>query len=433
MRAEIGILILLLLLPAAASGAGAPHPETLTLEQAVERALSYHPSLRSRKDAIEAAAQGRKSAEARRWLRADLTAQAERHSDPVAVLPIKGWGQFPEFSRDIYLWELRLSLPLYEGGRIAKEVKLKELETKVQESLLRQSTEDLIANVKQVFYQILYLQELLGAQEQIVGLLRRQKEEAELKYRLGRTARLDLLYMERALKEEEALKTATAENLALARRILAMLIGLEGDDFRLQGRLALQEELEMEEECRDCIDMRPDVAAAELKVHQAHTSLERAIREYLPSISLFSSYGRRAGSGLHYDEEVWTSGLRLDLNLFESGATRSRIRQARAQLSAAKEELRAVKLKARQEIASAASRIKAARAKLQQYMAAQQYAEEAYRVESVKYRTGAGAVTDLLSAQEAWLRARSALLRAYFDLRSAQVAYELAAGRIAGS
>ena len=405
---------------------------TLTLDEAIRMALEFHPALKSGRAAVEAAARSRRAVAAKRWLRADFAAQAERHSDPVAVLPIKGWGQFPDFSRDIYSWEVVFSLPVYEGGRISKEVRLKELDGALEESMLRQSADDLVANVKQLFFQILYLRQLRDTQQKIVEVLHRQRDDVELKSRLGRVAKLDLLYMERALEEQQAILEATAENLALARRTLGLLIGVEPLEWELSGDLCKQGREPDTDDIEGYLSSRPDVKAAELKVKQAATALDRAKRAYLPSVSLFSSYGRRAGAGLHGDEEVWTTGLRMDLNLFDSGGKRSRVQQGEAALAAAKEELRAVQLGGRQEILSALSRIRSAKAQVERYKAAERYAREAYEVESIRYETGAGSVNDLLSAQEAWLRSSTALVKAYYDLKSALVAFELATGRIWG-
>ncbi len=421
----LGLLLCALLFPAK-TGA-----KTLTLDTAIKKALSTHPELRSRQEEIKAASYARKATAANRWLRADLVAQAERHSDPVAVLPIKGWGQFPAFSRDIYFWEVELSLPLYEGGRVAREVKIKELETLVQKSLLHQSTEDLIANVKQVYYQILYLKTLAQAQEEQLSLLKRQHQEAAFKYRLGKIAKLDLLYFERALREEEAALLATKENLRLAKHLLALLMGEERPDFEVTGDLqAAPSDLPAEEEGETYLAARPDVKAAALRVKQAEASLERAKRAYWPTVALFSSYGRRAGAGLHHDEEVWTAGLRFELNLFDSGGKRNRLRENQAQVLAAEEHLKAVRLKAREEILTALTQIQTARAQLEKYQATEAYAREVFERERVRYQTGAGAVTDLLSAQEAWLRAKTALVKAYYNLKTARVAFELATGQM---
>ncbi len=426
----LGYLLAFLVLFSAATSLKA---QELTLEDAVKKALSAHPGLKARQRAVEAASYARQATAANRWLKANFVAQAERHSDPVAVTAIKGPGAFPAFSRDIYLWEVDLSLPLYEGGRVAREVRLKEFETKVQQSLLRQSAEDLIANVEQLYYQILYLKALKETQEELLRLLRKQYQEACLKHQVGKIARLDLLYFKRALQEEEAALLATNDNLKLAKHLLALLMGEDKPHFELRGKLNKPVNIssEVTSKIEAHLSNRPDVKAAIFKVRQAEASLSRAKRAYAPDLSLFSSYGHRAGAGLQDEEEVWVAGVRFQWQIFDSGARHHRIRENRALVLAAEENLRAVRLKARQEILSALTRVETALSQIKKYQAAENFAQAAFERESVRYETGAGAVTDLLLAQEAWLRAKSALLKAYYELQSAKVAFDLATGEIA--
>ncbi len=411
--------------------AGKAH--TLTLEEAIQKALHTHPALKARTQAIKAAEQARKATAANRWLKANFVAQAERHSDPVAVTAIKGPGAFPAFSRDIYFWEIDLSLPLYEGGRVAREVRLKEFETKLEESLWRQSAEDLIANVEQLYYQILYLKALKKTQKELLDLLKRQYQEAQLKYQVGKIARLDLLYFKRSLREEEASLLSTTANLKLAKHLLALLMGQKKALFEVEEELSTEKaHLSFDpEEIETYLDLRPDVKAAAFKVKQAQAALSRAKRTYAPEIAAFSSYGRRAGAGLHHDEEVWVAGLRFQWSLFDSGLRRHQVKERLAQVLSAQENLQAIRLKAREEILSAWTQWQTARRQIEKYQAAADYAKAAFERETVRYQSGAGSITDLLLAQSAWLKARASLLKAYYDLLSAKVSFDLATGQIA--
>ncbi len=412
--------------------AGVAFPKVLTLDEAINKALSTHPRLSFLRKELSATYYAKKAQAASRWLKAEVIAQAERHSDPVAVVPISVPGKFPAFSRDIYLWELDLSLPLYEGGRIKKAVKLKELEFLVKQSMLRQSAEDLIANVKQLYYQILYLEALSKTQERLLEILKKQREAAFLKYRLGKIPRLDLLHFDRLLREEEAALTTTKENLILAKRILALLIGAEDKNFEVSGRLEIKNVPRFDKSLLEAfISERADIKASYLKVEQANTAFEATRRTYFPKVFLFSSYGRRAGSGLNYDEEVWAAGIRLELTLFDSGITKNRLREKKALVEAAREALSVTRLKAKEEILSSAVKIKSSLLKIEKYKASQTFAQEAFEREKLRYEQGACAVTDLLYAQEAWLKAKAELLKAYYELRSALVSFELATGQIA--
>ncbi len=406
--------------------------KSLSLEEAIRLALKHHPSIKAQKDALKASRFAKKATSANRWLKANLILQAERHNDPVTITSIKGPGQFPPFSRDIYFWQVEATFPLYEGGRVAQEVKIKDLEINIRQSLLRQSTEDLIANVKQLYFQVLYLKNLAKAQRELYRLLEKQYRDASLKYQVGKIAKLDLLYFKRALEEEKALLLASENNLRLAKKLLALVIGLEDTSFEVSSALEPSKKLDFNPFSADkFLDQRPDVKAAKLKVKQAEAAISRAKREYLPTLSAFSSYGRRAGAGLNNDEEVWVAGVRLNWSIFDSGVKRNLVKEKQALWLAAKEELESLRLAASQEIISAVSRINSAKSQVNRLKAAEEFAREAYKREAFRYQAGAGSINDLLQAQEAWLRTKSNLLKAYYDLNTATISFELATGQIA--
>ena len=57
-------------------------------------------------------------------------------------------------------------------------------------------------------------------------------------------------------------------------------------------------------------------------------------------------------------------------------------------------------------------------------------AQESYRIEELKYRTGAGTITDSLLAQAAWFQTEALKAGAVYELEKAVVDYRLATGII---
>ncbi len=133
---------------------------------------------------------------------------------------------------------------------------------------------------------------------------------------------------------------------------------------------------------------------------------------------------------MEYNEEIWTAGVRFDLNLFDSGCKRNQLRQKQVLVTAAEKNFQAVCLKAQQEILAASTRVKKALSQIEKYQAAEAFAKEAFETESVRYKTGAGSVTDLLFVQRSWLKSKSDLLSSYYELKIALVAFELATDQI---
>ncbi len=407
--------------------------ETITLDQAIKEAIQHHPGIKAVKRQIEALGFSRKKEAAKRWLNVDFYATAERHSSPITVVPISAPGKFPEFSRDIYSWEIKASIPIYDGGRVSRLVKIKDLELLSEKDFLKSSVEDLIANVKQLYFAVLYLKTLKKANEKLLEILKKEEQLADLKYKAGKVAQLDLLYFERARLQEEASLEEVKKKLEATKEILSLLMGREKCDFVVQGdifKLPL-EKIPQNKVLTSLIEDRSDVKMAQVKVSQSEAAVELAKREFWPKLSLFSSYGYRAGAGLNYRKEVWTIGIQLSIPIFDSGVREYQVMENQRKLLAAIDQLKATKLKAKEEIINALAEIKAYKTQIRKYKASVRFAKEVFEKESVRYRTGAGNIVDLLSAQEAWLKAKMALIKAYFDLHTAMVKLELNTGQIA--
>jgi len=102
---RLGILVLLFLCFAGGPAYGGEKSRTITLEEAVAVALKNSPLLRAGASSVEAQVQLVKAAQALYWPTMDFEAGCTRLSDPVAVVPIKGFGpnqRPPFFSKNIY-------------------------------------------------------------------------------------------------------------------------------------------------------------------------------------------------------------------------------------------------------------------------------------------------------------------------------------------
>jgi len=389
-RLKVVFFILILAAPPVRAGEG------LTLSEARHLALRANPEILARGHEVSAARAARRAEWGKLLPQVDLLASYRRLSDPQAVVPIKGPGRFPAFSRDLYDFTFTLSLPLYEGGRLRRRVRIAELETAFRESLRRQTALDLLANVEETFYLGLYLKDLISAQEKTLEALRRLYRETRLKERLGRVPPLDRLRIEAQLKAEEA--------------ALSVLLGRPpATDFDLSGALPAPEGGLPEPDWEEILSCRPDLAAARAALSRAREEVRLVRGEHLPSFEIFSDYGRRAGAGLNDNEEIWEAGLRFRLNLFSGGTISAQVAEARARELAARERLRAAELSARREVAAALSLLSQSLAEIEHYRATLASAREAFRVESLRYRTGAGTVTDMLLAQASWFRAEADL------------------------
>ena len=401
---------------------------SLTLSEAIKKAIQHNPKILAQEHEVLASQKGYKAEKGRLLPQVNLSAQASRLSHPQSIVPERS----PHFSRDRYRFDFEAVIPVYEGGRLRKRVRIAELEVSLRKGLEKQTALDLIANVKNTFLLALYLKKLVSARERTLEALKREEREARLRFKVGRIPPLDLMRIETQVRAEEAALTAAKEALRRAKEALSVLMGdPPRSDFDLVGSLEVGSFKLKEVSAESALSCRPDIFVQKKAVEKAEEEVRLAFGEHLPNIDIFANYGRRAGSGFHHSEEIWEAGVRLRLNIFSGGTISAKVSQKRARLLAERERLRALELSARREITSALSLISQAREEVSHLDAARKTAKEAFRVESLKYRTGAGTVTDMLLAQAAWAQAEADYLEALYRLASAFVEYQRATAQIA--
>ncbi|NDY43377.1 TolC family protein [Dissulfurirhabdus thermomarina] len=429
------LLLALAALPAAAAAppAPGPAPRRLTLEAAVRTALRQSPLLAAVVHERRAAGEERRAALGRMLPQVTAYADARRQSDPTVVVPIKSFnGPLPDFSRDQYQAGTRIRAPLFHGGSLRARLAQAAAGDRAALEGLRLTAQRLVAEVTDAFNRVLYLEALVRAQEETLSALEKARADAALRLEVGRIAPVELMRIDTQVASQRQALIQSRESALRAREDLALLLGLDPSaPPEAEGRLLPAPPAgEAAPDIEAALARRPDVRQAERRVRQAEAALRAARGRRLPALDLVGDYGRRAGSGFEADEEVWWAGVALSFDLFTGGTVSAEIRKAEDQLRAAEERLREARLRARTDILHARSARREAEHRLEVAAAARRTAEETYRIEQLRYRTGAGTVTDSLLAQSAWLQAKAAELAAIFDHQRAAVAERLALGLI---
>jgi outer membrane protein TolC len=421
------MLICCVLIPA---GVFAADGQALTLKECLKIALEQSPLIKGAGFDVEASKEAVKGARGQMFPRIDLNAAYLKENQAVPYIPAQSTTIPAKFSDEVYSWGAFLRVPIYEGGRLVGQLKASELEQAAQFAKKDFTTQDLIANVTNTFNKLLELKELQKAYIRSVTALEEQKKDTELLLKTGRAPKVELLRVEVQLASERQNLVRAEESIARTKNALAFLLGVNGDQVKdVEGALTADEHAEAKD-MDGFINARPDVVAASKRAEEAKIGVDIASGKRYPSVALVSDYGDRAGTGFNQREEVWEAGLVASVNIFDAGVISSEINRQRALYEKTKEQLRLVRLQARQEIADAISLIRDARARLDLARKAIAQSEESLRIETLKYKTGAGAITDVLLSESAMSLSNANYYQALYDYNSAVTEFKRATGTI---
>lgn len=424
-----GLLAEVLLLAVAAAATPMGAQETITLDEALERALEQSPTLAQSRASVSGAQAGRRTAVGAFLPNVSAGSSASRASssrfDPATDRQVAG-------SSESYSASLSASYSLWDGGRRLDELS----RTRSELSSARASMEDqrysVILQTQTFFYEALRQGELLEVARARVDQARQSLELVREQTRLGRgttsdtlRARLELANARQGVLQAEANRRAA--RFALGRQI-GERVPVEPlpPDGVAPTPLALTEEQILAR----AEDASPSVEAAAFTAAAAAASVESARSAYMPSLGLSSGY-TWSNNEAAFDRGSTSWSLRLSASypIFNGFSREGQVQRARDQLVVARKREEDARLAARQEADAALHGLRTAEQAIEIAGEAVTVAREDLRVVRERYRLGVATILDLVTSQIALEQAQADRIGARYDYALARAELESILGR----
>jgi NodT family efflux transporter outer membrane factor (OMF) lipoprotein len=179
------------------------------------------------------------------------------------------------------------------------------------------------------------------------------------------------------------------------------------------------------------LERRPDIAAAERRVAAANADIGVARAAFFPTFSLSASgdsSASRLGDLFSASANTWSLGLAAAQTLFDAGARKAQVEQARAAYDAAVADYRQTVLTAFEDVENQLTAVRVLERRYALLRTASEAADQTEQMLLNQYRAGQVAYTDVVTAQASALSARRSLLTAGVARQTAAVALIQALG-----
>ncbi|MBS0295106.1 MAG: efflux transporter outer membrane subunit [Proteobacteria bacterium] len=273
-----------------------------------------------------------------------------------------------------------------------------------------------------------YLQ--LRADDEQIRLLQRSAEGyqkalqvAQNRYNAGVAAKSEILSAQTQLYNAQASIQSTTQARQVLEHAIAMLTGQPPASLTIAPKpFDLKIPTVPVSVPSELLERRPDVAAAERRAANANAQIGVQVAAYYPTLNLSASYGFTSTTlGQLFSSGGWTLGLQAAETLFDGGARKARVNQAKAQYDQAVAQYRQAVLNAFQQVEDglAAQRYLEAQDALRRKSSAA--ADQAEQIVVNQYRAGQASSTDVVTAENTALAARQALITTQRDRLTATV------------
>jgi outer membrane protein TolC len=423
------LLLLLALQATPAQQDSIPAPDSLpriTLREALKRSTSLDPDYVQAVGQIENAEWGRRAAMLAFFvpsleLGLDETKYSQGFFNPANPTSPTSTLVVGRASANYEIFSLRKFSELSRTKADLASAEAGELEQRFQAALETESS----------YYDVLVNQELSRVTQERIARAQQGLAVARARVTSGAAVQTDSLQLVlelvraqvEALRQRNALRTAQLE---LGRRVGASgPVDAVPSDTNQAPRLPLS----LAEAVRIGLDQGPQFRAARANESSAEAALRAQRGDYLPVLSI---------GGLHqrYDTELFPGAANitsvtfsLSFPLWNNGQREIEVSRARVNRDVARAIREDLERAVRRDVSSAYNTYETATAAVDLAQVGVTVAQQSYRMQELRYRSGASTILDLLDAQVSLAEAEAGLVQARYQTRLALAQLEAILGR----
>lgn len=309
-------------------------------------------------------------------------------------------------------------------GKLARQSDAAGWEAVATEQDLQATAQSLVATTVQLYWQQGYLKQQLLLAQQNLTTSEKLLQLVQVQYKAGAVSGLELTQAQQAVQGQKATVEQIVQQQFENRTALAVLLQQPVQQLNLPEATGLTATLPSVQMGlpADLLSRRPDLKAAELRLRKVLASADATRASYYPSISLTGNLGTSSTALSNLVKNpILALGASVNLPFLQVNDMRKNIAISQLDYEKAIVQYRQTLYQAFADVENALN----ARQSITNQVALQQQnvalAEKAERLTEVRYRNGAIALSDWLTAQQTLRTARLSLLQTQLNLYNAHV------------
>jgi len=287
-------------------------------------------------------------------------------------------------------------------GKLALKEAVASRSAEMTEQSLRAKERDLIARLKQVYYDLFFAQKAIQIHHEQIDLLKQFFEIANAKFRVGKGSQVDVLKAQVELSTLHQELPVLEQRRDTAQGKLNQLLDRD-PRFPLAPPQAPREgrfDQDLEDLYRAALTARPELKAAELDVQRNEQSRALALREYYPNIDVAVQRFQNLQAPNGFGAMV---SINLPFAFWAKPKYDAAVQEAAAAVAVARAEQRTLESLTRFQIQDLLAKLRASWEVAVLYRTTVlPQAEQGVEAARAGYRTGRTGFLDLIEADRAW-------------------------------
>ncbi len=403
--------------------------DTLTMDQACSIAQKNAFNIRLQEAAVEKSRQRLAEALAAMGFSVNLSASLTRYDKEQTV----SFGGAPVTIQPISTQSasVAISLPVDISGNRHRTAAATRKSYEAAKNTFQAALNDARLNARTAFIAVLRAKAGVGVYKQALQDANERLKQGQLLLEQVQVAKVDVNRLDAAVAQAKSDLLVAQNTLQLAKNALNVALArpvntpVEVQDLAELPVAALA----AERYDSAAQDFRPEILSAKKQV-ESLALVRRATESTLnPSLNIGVTQNRNIDpQGLSAQDSQMILSLGLTVPLYDSGATRARVKQARQDEATAQVSLQQLQLNISQEVRNAYASLENAKARLDNANRQQSLAQEVFRLAGVRQNAGEGTYVDVIDAETALTQARNNVVSARYDWLVAYAQLQRAVG-----
>lgn len=399
----------------------------MNLDDAMLRAFRTNPTVSIAQYELDSARASYNAARQSRGISITASHQTKRYGNDDAVEVNGNWtkGIGNKHSNG-----LTASLPIFTGGKLSGQIQKAKANFKYNEIGVQRTYNEMRSTVTSGYFDMLQADNMQKLSAESVTRLEDHLKNVQAQYDVGVVAKADVLRSQVELADAKQDLIKAENQYQLAEASLNRIVGLPMDtNLKLDNILVYTAYDRTMEDCLAyAAEHRPELEQAKQNVEAYKGALKVARSGHMPQVAASASQSWSDTNWPGDENGNWGVGVSVEMNVFDTGVTLSKIHGAEADLKNAEETYRdtvdSVNLDVRNNYLS----LREAEKRIGNTKLAVEQADEDYRIAQLRYMSGVGTNTDVLDAQVALTKAKTNYTQALYDYNTSKTALETSIG-----
>ena len=392
----------------------------LTLAQCIDIAIKSHPGITAAKSSVNAGESKVGQAQSNFFPQISGAASGYLSGDPGNL-------------RAQYSAGITLNQMIFDFLKTPTNVNIQKFNLDSTRADFNNTADQVIYNVKIAYYGLLQAKRNRDVAVETVVQVQRHLDQAKGFHDVGLKPKFDVTKAEVDLSNAKLNLIKAGNAYKLASVTLINSIGLDDyQELNIEDNLIFEKnKITLENSLALAFKNRPDFLSQQFKVKAYKQGIYLAETGYLPMLSGSASYswnGIGTVGGNSYPGQGWNAGLALSLPIFSGFLTANQVKEAKANLNAAKANEDLIRQKIILDVEQAFIKIREAEETIPVAELTVKQAAENLELANGRYQAGVGNLIEVADAQISYINARTSYIQVLYNHKAARASLEKAIG-----